>query len=286
MQVAVDRIKLLRAKLRFEIDPEETRLLAADMQRQGQIQPIAVKSIDGEWWELVAGRRRWEAAKLLGWEFIEAFEGAYKQGIDIAAAAENINRKQMSPMEEAAHVAYLHTEGNLSIGAICDATGHGTSWVQDRLALGKLPVCLQEGLHKGWFKIGAALTLSRIENKEQLEYYVHCARVSGCTAQTAEAWWLDWEARNRANPNNSFNGEIPQPLPLPEPPPCVCFLCRETRPRADAIVVTICIDCCTEIDKQYKAAVGIITPESAKQNFSPGDSQDLPPQERAQDAPE
>ena len=284
MKVRVDKIELLRQKLRFELKEEDTRLLAEDMERQGQIQPIAVKLIEGDRYELVAGRRRWEAAKLLGWETIEAFEGEYKQGIDIAASAENIKRLQMSPMEEAAHVAYLHTEGNMSIGAIAEATGHGTSWVQDRLAIGQLPLCLQEGLHKGWFKIGAALSLSRITDQQQLEYYVHCAKVGGCTAQTAEAWWLDWDARNRANPNNSFNGEIPQPLPLPEPPPCKCFLCRELKPRVDAVVVTICIDCCQEVDRAVKEAMRQELTESTKENFSRRDSDPTEDQERPKSA--
>lgn len=284
MKVEVDKIELLREALRFELNPEETQILADDMARQGQIQPIAVKQIDGERWELVAGRRRWEAAKLLGWKEIEAFEGEYREGILIAAAAENIRRKQLSPLEESAYVEKLHTDGNMSIGAIVEATGHGTSWVQDRLAAAKLPELLKEGLHKGWFKLGAAMILSKITDLAQLEYYVHCARVSGCTAQTAEAWWLDWEARSRGNPDNSFPGTIPQPLPLPDPPPIHCFLCREKKPRVDAVVVTICIECCQEVDRAVKQSMVENMTAQTAENFSPGDDQAPPPQKRSESA--
>jgi ParB/RepB/Spo0J family partition protein len=255
MQIRVDKIQLLRVKVRFELNEEETWLLAEDMRRQGQIQPIAVKLIKGDEYELVAGRRRWEAAKLLGWECIEAFEGEYGQGVEIAAAAENINRKQMSLMEEASHVGHLHDTGNMSIAEIAERTGHGTSWVQDRLALLAIPDNLKELVHGGHIKLGAALTLARVTNKEQLDYFIHCARVGGCTAQTAEAWWLDWQAREKMNAANSYDGTIPQPLPLPEPPPVNCFLCGESKPRDYVSMTYTCTECAAMVTAEKTKAL-------------------------------
>jgi len=255
MKVRIDRIKLLRTELRFELDPRETQILADDLQRQGQIQPIAVKRIDEEWWELVAGRRRWEAAKLIPWTEIDAFEGEYKEGILIAAAAENIRRKQLSLLEESAYVAKLHGEGNMSIADIADATGHGTSWVQDRLALLHYPQCIKDLVHGGHIKLGAASMLSRVTDMPTLEYYCHCAKVSGCTAQTAEAWWLDWNARQKMNGATDYDGEVPQPLPLPELPNSVCFLCGERHNGGDMVVVRACIECAEEVSKAKHEAM-------------------------------
>ena len=267
MQIKVDSIRILRALLRFELKEEETWLLADDLRRQGQIQPIAVKRIDNDSWELVAGRRRWEAAKLLHWEFIEAFEGDYGQGVEIAAAAENIQRKQMSLMEEAAHVGHLHGAGKMSINEIAERTGHGNSWVQDRLAVLEFPDNLKELVHGGHIRIGAALILSRVSNKEQLDYFIHCARAGGCTAQTAEAWWLDWQAREKMNTGLSYDGTIPQPLPLPEQPPVTCFLCGESKQRDFVSITYTCVECqhivTTEKSEAQRRALGCPAPDDA-----------------------
>lgn len=254
MKIRVDAIKMLRAELRFELDPRETQILADDLERQGQIQPIAVKKIDADTWELVAGRRRWEASKLLGWTHIEAFEGEYKEGILIAAAAENLRRKQLSLLEEAAYVEKLHVEGAMSINDIAEATGHGNSWVQDRLAILNMPPVLKELIHAGHAKVGAALMLSRITDMPTLEWLCHCAANGGCTAQTAEAWYLDWAARNKMSHTDTFTGDIPQPLPLPEPNPVHCFLCTEIKPRDEATYVTICSECAATVHEEKRKA--------------------------------
>jgi ParB/RepB/Spo0J family partition protein len=269
MKVRVDRIKLLRAELRFELKLEETWILANDLQRQGQIQPIAVKRIDDEWWELVAGRRRWEAAKLINWEHIEAFEGEYKEGVLVAAAAENIRRKQLSLLEESAYVEKLHGDGGMSINDIADATGHGNSWVQDRLAVLGFPQILKDLVHGGHVKIGAALTLSRVTDPEALAWYCHSARAGGCTAQTAEAWWLDWQARSKMMMTEGFDGNIPQPLPLPDSPPFHCFLCDERKEVAGSTFARVCEECVTEV-KLAKLKAERLPPQTQETSSTEG----------------
>lgn len=260
MKVRVDRIRLLRTELRFALDERETQILADDLARQGQIQPIAVRQIDSDWWELVAGRRRWEAAKILGWTEIEAFEGEYREGILVAAAAENIRRKQLTLLEEAAYVEKLHGDGKMSIGDIAEATGHGTSWVQDRLALLNYPKVIKDLVHDGHIKLGAASQLSKITDRPTLEWLCHCAKAGGCTAQTAEAWYLDWYAREKMAHTDDYDGIVPQPLPLPVRPPTDCFLCGEKKQPDDIVVIRACVDCVNTVQHEKHKAMALLPP--------------------------
>lgn len=173
MKIPLAKIKLLRQHLRRDLDPEQLRSLAADMQRHGQIQPIAVRKLDDDEWELIAGRRRLEAAKLLNWSDIEGHELTWEDKAELPALAENLKRTQLTPLEEADSVLWMHTEGNMSIGEIAEKTGHGTSWVQDRLAVGNLPENLKQAVHARTLSISAALLLSEITDTDYRDYLLH-----------------------------------------------------------------------------------------------------------------
>jgi len=250
----IDQIVILRRYLRHTIDPEHLRSLAESIEKEGLLQPIVLRPLDNGMLELIAGRRRLEAAKLLAWQEIEYSPYTKNRRAELPAFAENLKRDQMTPLEEAELVAILHTDENMSIAAIAEETGHGTSWVQDRLAVGNLPAELKEALHAGYFRISAALILSRITDQPYRQYLTHIAKVSGCTANQAEAWWLDWTARQKLTHQDDYDGVIPQPLPHLAPPPMHCFLCSEQKPRDVAVVVTICSDCCTIVKEARTAA--------------------------------
>lgn len=247
MRIEIETITLTRQLLRRELDQNALLELAEDIKRHGQIQPIAVRRTGENTWQLVAGRRRLEAVKLLGHTSIEAHELIWPGLAELPALAENIRRKNLSPLEEADIVTWMHEKAHMPIAEIAEKTGHGTSWVQDRLAVGNLPEELKQALHEGYLRISAAFMLARIDDQQYRAYLLHVAKVSGCTTNQAEAWWLDWQARTNLTRQVNFDGTIPQPPPLPPPPPFLCFLCREKHPRDNALVVTICCHCCNTI---------------------------------------
>ncbi len=130
------------------LSPESIERLAGTLQEQGLIQPIVLRVAD-EGFEIVAGERRYRAAKLLGWETIDAIIGDYE---DDAAAhvdrvIENLHRENLPPLEEAAGVAILFERG-FSAEDIARRVGVSTSFVYSRRKLARLTPRWKKELEK------------------------------------------------------------------------------------------------------------------------------------------
>lgn len=247
MKVLISQIKILRQHLRRDIDAEQLRFLAEDMARpHGQLQPIAIRPLDDNTYELIAGRRRLEAARLLGWAEIEAHLISYDGLAEIPALAENIKRSQLTPLEEADVVGYMHVEQQLSIGDIAERTGHGTSWVQDRLALSRYPDNFKLAVHRRRLSIGAAGLMLQITDTEYRDYLLHIAETNGATIHQAQAWVLDWTARQKMLGRDGWAGPIPQPPPPTSPQRQPCFFCDEQLEAELVILIRVCRGCYSE----------------------------------------
>ncbi len=244
--VYIDQIHMDRVALRESVTPESVQQLAADIKQRGLLQAIVVKARDGGGWRLVAGRRRLTAAKSLGWTTIPAriIDSAELDEID--GLAENINRLQMSPVEEAAAVMHLYTVKNLSIREICERTGHGSSWVQDRMALHELPPHFKKAVGDKKIGIAAALQLMQIGQEDYRDYLLSVAIVNGATIHQCQAWLLDYQARSKLmNPTgqNAIEPQLPYNPPDPVTP---CFLCEEPTPISQTVLIRLCAACNAE----------------------------------------
>ena len=249
MQIPIDQIFDRRKVNRRGIDPEHVRALAEDFQRNGQLQPIAVRRADDGTWDLVAGRNRLEAAKALAWTEISAHDTGIKSGVEAAALAENVKRANLSPVEESDQLVYMQQELDLSIGALAELTGHGNSWVQDRLALASYPDNIKQSLHERKISLGAANMLMLIENQEHRDWCLHLARVNGATVHQCEAWYLDWKSREALLNPPGYDGQRPQPLPPPTSPIFACFLCETRLPSDELLVMRVCIGCHDDVQR-------------------------------------
>ncbi len=254
MKLPLEAITMLRRPHRRTIDQNDLDLLAADMQRVGLLQPIAVRALPDGRYELIAGRRRLAAAAQLGWPEIEAHVIAWAGSADVPALSENVRRTNLSPVEESDVVQALHTDEAWSIAEICERTGHGTSWVQDRLAVAAMPETFKKALHARKVGIGAAMMLLRIEDREYRDYLLHIATINGATAVQAEAWWLDWKARKQLTNPDGGPEVIPQPPPWAPPPPQPCGLCREPVARETIILLRICPACQADVLRAHAEA--------------------------------
>lgn len=247
MKIPIDAITIDRQLLRRALDPEALAALAADFVENGQIQPIAVERTGPASWRLVAGRRRLHAAKLLDWTDIEAHEIVVKSLAEIPALAENLKRSQLSPLEEADTVHWMHTEGQMSINDIADRTGHGNNWVQDRLELANMPENVKDAVHRRKISIGAAGMLCRITQLDYRDYLLHIAVTNGATVHQAESWWLDWTARMRMQGDTGNGLPIPQPPPAPPPPRQPCFGCDQQTDAEMIVLLRFCRACMNEL---------------------------------------
>ena len=138
--------------------------LAASIKSQGLIQPVVVRVIGKGRYELIAGERRWRAAQLAGLVEMPALvKEVADQAVVAMALIENIQREDLSPLEESQALARLIEEFDLTHQQAADAVGRSRASVSNLLRMLELPDEIRQMLDKGQLDMGhacALLTLS------------------------------------------------------------------------------------------------------------------------------
>jgi len=125
---------------RRRFEPEATTGLASSIARQGLLQPVVVRPRQAGGYELIAGERRWRAAREAGLETLPALiRDADDRDSLLLALVENVAREQLSPVEEARAYASLVDEFELSLGDVAERVGRSKPSVSNRLRLLELP---------------------------------------------------------------------------------------------------------------------------------------------------
>ncbi len=151
---------------RREMDADALQDLADSIKRYGVLQPIAVCSREDGSHEIIAGERRWRAAKLAGLERIPVHfvEDSRERGI--LALIENIQREDLSPIEIASCIAALQEEKSLTQEEIAASLGWSRSGVANKIRLLQLPPALQEMIQEGIINEGHGRALLGLEPEE------------------------------------------------------------------------------------------------------------------------
>jgi ParB family chromosome partitioning protein len=138
--IRVDEITPNARQPRRRFEPEATAGLAESIRQQGLLQPVVVRSRPGGGYELIAGERRWRAARDAGIELLPALiREADDRDSLLLALVENVAREQLSAVEEARAYATLLDEFGLSLAELGDRIGRSKSSVSNRLRLLELP---------------------------------------------------------------------------------------------------------------------------------------------------
>jgi ParB family chromosome partitioning protein len=125
---------------RRRFEPEATAGLAASIRRQGVLQPVVVRPRAEGGYELVAGERRWRAARSAGVPTLPAVvRDADERDALLLGLVENVAREDLSPIEEARAYASLIDEFELSLAEVADHVGRSKAGVSNRLRLLELP---------------------------------------------------------------------------------------------------------------------------------------------------
>ena len=139
-QLPVEAIHPNPRQPRRRIDGETVGALAGSIRQQGVVQPVVVRPRPAGGWELIAGERRWRAAREAGLATIPAVvRHADDRDSLLLALVENVAREQLSPVEEARAYAVLLDEFVLSLGEVADHVGRSKPTVANRLRLLDLP---------------------------------------------------------------------------------------------------------------------------------------------------
>ena len=140
LHVPVDVIHPNPRQPRRRFEPEATTGLAASLRHQGVLQPVVVRPRPAGGYELVAGERRWRAAREAGLETLPAIvRHVDDRETLLLALVENVARENLSPVEEARAYASLVDEFELSLGEVADRVGRSKPSVSNRLRLLELP---------------------------------------------------------------------------------------------------------------------------------------------------
>ena len=176
--VQIDVTRLQAGKYQPRRDMSETALteLASSIQQHGVMQPIVIrpllanedKSAARVTHEIIAGERRWRAAKMAGKTVIPAIERALSDELAIALALiENIQREDLSVIEQAAALQRFHTEFGMSHAMIADVVGKARTTVSNLLRLNQLHDTVKDHLATNALDMGHARTLLALSSEQQ-----------------------------------------------------------------------------------------------------------------------
>jgi ParB family chromosome partitioning protein len=187
LTLPVARIRPGRYQPRTKMDQQALAELAASIRSQGLMQPLLVRPVDRDRYELVAGERRWRAAQMAGLEEVPAL---VREVPDEAALAmsliENIQRENLNPMEEAAGIQRLVDEFKMTHEQAADAVGRSRSATTNLLRLLKLARPVQEMLMEGALEMGHARALLSLDGARQIEAAKRVA-AKGLSVRATEA---------------------------------------------------------------------------------------------------
>lgn len=171
---------------RKDMDPEKLKELSDSIAAQGIIQPIIVRKIAAEKYEIIAGERRWRAAQLAELREVPVLvKDIDDRTVMAIALIENIQREDLSALEEAEALRRLQDEFDLTHQQIAAAVGKSRTTVTNLLRLLELAVEVKNMLGKGLLEMGHARALLGLDETKQIEI-AHKAVKQGLTVRAVE----------------------------------------------------------------------------------------------------
>ncbi|MDO4299938.1 MAG: ParB/RepB/Spo0J family partition protein [Clostridia bacterium] len=165
-EVDINKINPNKNQPRTNFDENSLRELADSIEEIGIIQPLVVKK-SGEFYEIVAGERRWRAARMAALRKVPVIIKEYDDLKTLEAALiENVQREDLNPMEEAYTYVKFSEEFNLSQDEIAKKVGKSRSAVANAMRLVNLDLRVQTFVKEGKISNGHGRTLLGIEDKE------------------------------------------------------------------------------------------------------------------------
>ena len=181
---------------RRRFEPEATAGLAASIRHQGVLQPVVVRPRSEGGYELIAGERRWRAARDAGVPTIPAVvRAADDRDSLLIGLVENVARENLSPVEEARAYASLIDEFELSLGEVAERVGRSKPTVSNRVRLLELPEEVLWMLVRGDLTEGHARAVLALPDDDARRRLAKRIAREGMTVRAAERAAQDGGAR-------------------------------------------------------------------------------------------
>jgi len=239
--------------VRMDIDQDYINELAQSISEIGLLQPILL-ALNGDRFEIVAGHCRYLAYIKLGMSKIKAVVRDMTQTeVGLARATENIARRDLTPIEEAATYKNLMDKYGLSIDKVSQKMGKSPGTIKRRMDLMRMPPILQKAIHARQITITVAEELWPISDEASLDYYLMFAIENGCTKEVARQWTKDWKDSVRRSSDASGEREhIQTSIFEPRPTYVACDLCQEAVNLSESEFLRTCPVCMGVIKKSLK----------------------------------
>jgi len=166
--IPVDLIQRGKYQPRTDMHQESLEELANSIKKQGVMQPIVVRPIANNKFEIIAGERRWRATQMAGLDSIPTIIKPVNDEAAIAMALiENIQRENLNPIEEAMALKRLQDEFELTQQEVADAVGKSRVTVTNLLRLMGLNIDVRRMLEHGDLEMGHARALLSLPHEQQ-----------------------------------------------------------------------------------------------------------------------
>ena len=192
---------------RTQMDQESLAGLAESIKAQGIMQPILVRQVAGERYEIIAGERRWRAAQLAGMHEVPVLVRDIADESALAMALiENIQRENLNPLEEASGIKRLIDEFAMTHQTAAEAVGRSRTAVTNLLRLLNLTAAVQEMLMHSQIDMGHARALLSLGGARQIQAAQHVAqkKLSVREAERLAYQYLHPKNTPRVKPNRDL----------------------------------------------------------------------------------
>jgi len=173
-ELSLDKIFVNPNQPRTNFDSNEIDNLAVSIKELGIIQPITVRKVNENKYEIISGERRYRASKIAKLDSIPCYIKAVENDTDLLkmSLVENLQRVDLDPIEIALTYERLINEYNLNIDIISKLVGKDRSTVSNYVRLLKLDPIIQSGIRDGFLSMGHGRALINIDDKKlQIEIY-------------------------------------------------------------------------------------------------------------------
>lgn len=188
-QIDVSKLEPNPYQPRRHFDDAALKELSASIKRHGVVQPLVVtpgKSSGA--YVLIAGERRWRASKLAGLKTVPAIVRSHKELEQLEVALiENVQRVDLSPLEQAVSIERLHEQFNIPYDEIATRLGKASSTVHNSVRLLRLPEAAQSALAAGRISEGHARAILALkDDSERQAYLLKTIQEQGWSVRQAE----------------------------------------------------------------------------------------------------
>ncbi|MDB5170808.1 MAG: hypothetical protein JWO35_502 [Candidatus Saccharibacteria bacterium] len=172
-KIPVDQLQPSPYQPRRHFDDTALDELATSIKRHGVVQPLVVTPIKDGVYTLIAGERRWRASQLAGLKTVPAIIRSSKELEQLEIALiENVQRVDLSPLEQAVSIERLHEQFNLSYDEIAKRLGKANSTVNNTVRLLRLPEAARDALATNKISEGHARAILALKGDDERQAYL------------------------------------------------------------------------------------------------------------------